>query len=348
MALLVRSVEGPAAVRGGEKARYRVSTFNRANPSAAEKRRINWLVEADGAELERHLAHGDSLTLDVRDELAGKRLLVMPYMNSPTPAVSAITLVRPGAGRILRDGLAALRREFADILAGPPADGLADRALADRVAGLKFAADDLLDSVDGLLDDETDDNGGPGARRLAIVVGHTAARPGARAVAPIAQNEYPFNREVARRIEQTAANRGIAARVFLRDGVGIAGAYQAAAAFQPHAIIELHFNSFSNPAVRGTETLCDAASAPAKQLAAAVQAAMVRALDRGGSADRGVKQLGPGDRGHRNVTEAPSVPSVLVEPFFGSSEADCRLVADRLAAYSEALVTGFEAFVTAG
>ena len=38
---------------------------------------------------------------------------------------------------------------------------------------------------------------------------------------------------------------------------------------------------------------------------------------------------------------------MLVEPFFGSSEADCRLVADRLAAYSEALVTGFEAFVAA-
>ena len=60
--------------------------------------------------------------------------------------------------------------------------------------------------------------------------------------------------------------------------------------------------------------------------------------------DRGVKVLQAGDRGFGNVSAAPSVPSVLVEPFFGSNQQECILAQERLGAYAESLIVAFEAF----
>ena len=42
--LLVRKVEGPETAEAGEQATYRATAFNRVNPSEAEKRGINWLI----------------------------------------------------------------------------------------------------------------------------------------------------------------------------------------------------------------------------------------------------------------------------------------------------------------
>ena len=131
MPLLVREIEGPKTVQVGERASYRVSAFNRPDPTAAEIQAINWLVQADGTEVERRLEHGDSLTIDIPEELAGKQLLVMAFFRNPTPALSAVTLVRPGtAGQILRAGLGALRRDATDTQAEPSTDKVVSEALA--------------------------------------------------------------------------------------------------------------------------------------------------------------------------------------------------------------------------
>jgi N-acetylmuramoyl-L-alanine amidase len=346
--LLVRKVEGPATAQAGESVTYRATAFNQANPSEADKRGINWLIEADGAEFRRLTAAGAGITFEIPDELIGRTLVVMPFANSPTRAVSAVTLVRARPERVLRDGLAEVRRDFADILADAPPDGLSDAALAERVKGLKFALDDLLDGAGPLGRDDAGDGDEEPAEdaavsRLAIIVGHTEARSGARALPPIDQSEYPFNKEVARRMELAAENRGIAAHTFFRDGVGIQGAYRAAAAIQPAGIIELHFNAATSLA-RGSETLCCELHPGSPRLAAVVQRAMVRVFERSGSRDRGVKVLTENDRGFGNVSAAPGVPSVLVEPFFGSNEADCRLAHERVGAYAEGLVAAFESF----
>ncbi len=348
--LLVRKVEGPETAEAGEQATYRATAFNRVNPSEAEKRGINWLIESDGAEFRRLSGAGGSVTFEILDELVGRTLVVMPFANSPTRAVSVVTLVRPRPERTLRDGLAEIRRDFADILGDPTAD-LGDADLAERVKGLKFALDDLLDSAGPLgRDDEGDTDveppGDAAETRLAIIVGHTERRSGARALPPIDKSEYPFNKEVARRMELAAGSREIAARTFFRDNVGIRGAYQAATAFQPDAIIELHFNAAS-PLARGSETLCCQMNPQSRRLAEAVQQAMVRVFSRNGSTDRGVKVLSAGDRGFGNVSAAQSVPSVLVEPFFGSNEQECRLAHERIGAYADGLVEAFETF-TAG
>ncbi len=57
------------------------------------------------------------------------------------------------------------------------------------------------------------------------------------------------------------------------------------------------------------------------------------------------KVLTDGDSGCVNVSAAPSVPSVLVEPFFGSSEQECRLAKERIEAYAGGLIEAFELFM---
>jgi hypothetical protein len=114
-----------------------------------------------------------------------------------------------------------------------------------RIKILADELDDLIDSIGPIEGDEGDDIEPeltpPEAKRLAIIVGHTLRSQGAAARAPINRNKYPFNIEIAQRMELAAANHGIVARTFFRDGVGIQGAYQTAVAFDPDAIIELHF-----------------------------------------------------------------------------------------------------------
>jgi N-acetylmuramoyl-L-alanine amidase len=209
--------------------------------------------------------------------------------------------------------------------------------------------DDLLDSIGPLEEDEEDDEEiqpaeDEAAQRLAIIVGHTALRQGAFALAPISQHEYPFNREIAQTMEIAAASKGIVARTFFRDRVGISGAYQAATAFEPDGIIELHFNA-AGPAARGTETLCSKHHPDSRKLADFIQKSMVAVFNRSGSRNRGVKVLRAGDRGFGNVSAAPSVPSVLVVPFFGSNAGDCRLAFDRSAEYAAGLVDAFAEFM---
>jgi N-acetylmuramoyl-L-alanine amidase len=346
--LLVRKVIGPESVEVGASVTYLATEFNQENPSEAAKAEINWMLECDGEELQRLPAHGPGLTFHVTDDLSGKTLVAMPYANSPTRSVSAITLVRPRPEQVLRDELSALRTDFADILGGST-DDIDDEHLANRVKALKFVLDDLLDSIGPL---GRDDEGGQAAeaeaeddsQRLAIIVGHSERNSGARALAPINQSEYPFNKNLALRMEQAASERGITTRTFFRDNIGMRGAYQAAAAFQPLAIIELHFNAASSRA-RGSETLCCELQPDSRRLAEEVQQAMVRVFERTGSANRGVKVLTSGDRGYGNVSAAPDIPTVLVEPFFGSNELECGLVQNRIEDYAIGLVEAFHKFV---
>jgi len=347
--LLVKKVEGPATSRPGETLVFRAVEFNQARPSETELAQINWLIEADGQELVRRKA-GASIAFTPSADLTGKAIIAMAFRNSPARHVSAVTVIQPASERVLRDGLERIRTDFQDLLAGD-LDARPPHELADRTIDLRFALDDLIDSArplpnedDGPVEEEVllpDE-----APRLAIVVGHTNAKPGAQAVAPIEQQEYHWNLDVADRIEDAARTAGIATKVCLRDGVGIGGAYEAAAAFQPAGIIELHFNSFSNPAVRGTETLHSEDNSKSKAFAERVHGAMINALRENGG-DRGIKVRRPGDRGHKNVSARPDIPSVLVEPFFGSNPAECRLAQDRVQQYAEGLVTAFRKFVEA-
>jgi N-acetylmuramoyl-L-alanine amidase len=346
--LLVRKVEGPATAHAGERITYRATEFNRAHPTEAEKRNINWEVRCEGDKIADEKKVGDIFSYQIPDGVVGKTIVALPYARSATIRVSAFTVVQPAPEKRLRDQLATVKSEFADILAEDVSE-LSERQLVERIKSLTFELEDLLDTVGPLEEDEEDDAGiapveDAPAKRLAIIIGHTEQHQGAFALAPISQHEYTFNRGIAQAMEMAAASQGIAVRTFFRDGVGISGAYQAAVAFDPDGIIELHFNAAS-AAARGTETLCSEDHPGSKELADLVQKSMVTVFNRTGSRDRGVKVLRPGDRGFGNVSAAPSAPSVLVEPFFGSNASDCQLAFDRTAEYAEGLVDAFAAFV---
>ena len=346
--LLVRKVEGPATAHAGERITYRATAFNRAHPAESDKQNINWVITCEGEELQRKLKVGDVFAFKPTKKLVGKSIVAMPFANSPTLAVSAVTLIQPAPEQQLRKQLAVIKSEYADILSGNVSN-ISGRVLVERIKSLNFELEDLLDTVGPLEEDAEDDSGivsteDKPAKRLAIIVGHTELRQGAFALAPISQHEYSFNRGIARAMESAAAGKGIAARTFFRDGVGISGAYQAATAFEPDGIIELHFNAAS-AAARGTETLCSKDHPDSQKLADLVQKSMVDVFNRTGSRNRGVKVLRAGDRGFGNVSAAPSVPSVLVEPFFGSNSSECQLALERRAEYVAGLVDAFAEFV---
>lgn len=347
--LLVRKVDGPTTARLGDRVIYRATEFNLVNPTKDEKRGINWLIKCEGEEFRREHSVGDVFTLEITDILVGKTIVAMPFANQPTPAVSVVTLIQSEPQQRLREQWGTIRSEFADVLI-ENVEGLSERELVGRIKNFADELDDLLDSIGPVEQDEGNDIEPElppvEAKRLAIIVGHTQRRQGAAALAPINQNEYPFNKEITRRMELEAANRGIMARTFFRDDVGIRGAYQTAVAFDPDSIIELHFNAARNPAARGTETLYGEVNLDSKRLANFVQDSMVRIFGRSRSANRGIKVRHPGDRGFTSVTAAPTVPSILVEPFFGSNASECQLARDKTAEYAEGLVDAFVKFAT--
>ncbi|MGE0093288.1 MAG: hypothetical protein AB7M05_14495 [Alphaproteobacteria bacterium] len=77
----------------GQEAVYTAVGFSKAKPTAAELAAVNWLIESDGAEVARYLAHGPELRYVPPGALAGKRLHVMPYRVSPSRNISVVTNV---------------------------------------------------------------------------------------------------------------------------------------------------------------------------------------------------------------------------------------------------------------
>lgn len=90
--------------------------------------------------------------------------------------------------------------------------------------------------------------------KLAIIVGHTKAAPGATSY--WGESEYPWNTKNAALIVESAKRYGgqIEAKAFFRDDGGVAGAAERAKAWGATHSLELHFNAASNTAL-GCECL---------------------------------------------------------------------------------------------
>lgn len=192
-------------------------------------------------------------------------------------------------------------------------------AILERLHSLKQEIEDLIDS---LAEGEPPAPPQAVGSKLAVVVGHTQESPGAFGQAPVNQNEYFWNGDLADRMKRHAEGvPGLAVEVFFRDQGGISGAYRRAGEWGADACIELHFNSFEGNA-KGTETIY--VTDRSKALAQALQDAMVGALS---LRDRGIKPPQDG-RGRQSLTQL-DVPSVIVEPFFGSNRADCERAVEK-------------------
>lgn len=195
---------------------------------------------------------------------------------------------------------------------------------------------------------------------LAIVVGHDSKAQGAVGVGDLkGVTEYEYNKDLAARIKEQLGriDANDQCEIFLRDGVGITGAYKNALEWilkqgKPACLIELHYNAFKpGHTVQGTETLYndekDQAGLDERIFATMVQKEMCAALSRSGKQDRGTKTVSATEqeRGWQNLTRTIVYPSVLVEPFFGDQADDAKLAVERKAALAMALAKAFVTFM---
>lgn len=213
---------------------------------------------------------------------------------------------------------------------------LSKTAIRERLHAIKQDIEDLIDNIaEG--EPEPPPPPPPG-KKLAIVVGHTRASPGAFGQAPINQNEYFWNSGLAERMKlHAAATPGITAEIFLRDQGGIAGAYRRAKEWGANASIELHFNASSGN-VSGTETIY--VTDRSKPFAKAVQDAMVATM---GLRNRKIKLPWAG-RGRDSLTQL-DVPQITVEPFFGTNPDDCERAVAKQDDLATALVDAAKEFL---
>lgn len=112
---LVQTVAGPGTARVGDLVTYRVTAFSPPAPAAADRAAVRWLVKsAAGAALAHLSDRGEELQLTVPAAWAGQTAIVMPYMRSPSTAVSVMTRIAPVAAagvpgvpvsvRVVREG----------------------------------------------------------------------------------------------------------------------------------------------------------------------------------------------------------------------------------------------------
>lgn len=160
----------------------------------------------------------------------------------------------------------------------------------------------------------------PGTK-VALLIGHNSHARGAHSD-HLAVSEWVYNQRVANKMVERAAEFGLVLQIFFRqrnpDGYGaeIAEAYANIDAWDPKAILELHFNAGGG---RGTEMLYWHTSDRGKILADSVRRAVVSEL---GLNDRGSKGRRDGERGSTSL-KASAIPTILTEPFFGDSHSDC-------------------------
>jgi hypothetical protein len=176
------------------------------------------------------------------------------------------------------------------------------------------------------------------AVRLAIIVGHSEDSPGARATFPIDMYEYHFHDKLAIDIYREARENGLDAQVFKRDGISRRKLGELVDAFTgPEGMaVELHFNSFDGQ-VKGTETLFDKEPVYNEAFARIMHRHVVRAFERTGKRDRGIKEVEYGTRGWVNLDSVHCV-SCLLEPVFGDNQDEALLLYKNKSEYVRAIV----------
>ncbi len=163
-------------------------------------------------------------------------------------------------------------------------------------------------------------------KKLAIVVGHTKADPGAYSET-LRSSEYPWNSDLAARIQSNRSMR-LECRTFFRDSGGIAGAYMDGERWGADAFVELHFNGSHNVTSTGTGVLYQTPQSKALATVLYQEISGVLRLFPWPSQSGGVctpyQASGAQERGKASLT-ASRKPSALLEPFFGSNLTDSRV-----------------------
>lgn len=155
--------------------------------------------------------------------------------------------------------------------------------------------------------------------KIAFVIGHNSKRKGAYSK-HLKMREFDFYSEVVKHLDNV--------EVFIYDETisGYITRVKAMAkklnAGNYDLVIELHFNSFSDAAANGCETLYFFKSKNGKYYAS-LFSEIVNDYTGIKLRNGGLKALANRkDRGFASVYY-PSAPAILIEPFFGSNKSDC-------------------------
>jgi N-acetylmuramoyl-L-alanine amidase len=180
---------------------------------------------------------------------------------------------------------------------------------------------------------------------IALIVGHEPTRPGADSLS--GTTEFVWNSNIAARVTNRLADSKELGLVRLwRAPEGYASLPGRINETGCDAAVELHFNC-SDGRGHGTEVLHWHSSRRGAMLAEVWQTMILEAL---GLKDRGTKPITRGDRGWQMMAKT-TMPTILVEPFFGDNAADWNTAVakqdDLVDAYVAALETTAE-IITAG
>ena len=158
---------------------------------------------------------------------------------------------------------------------------------------------------------------------LGVVVGHTKLSGGAVLDGASKLSEYQYGLKVVEAMKKAMDKfPRLQLSVFLRDDIGIAGAYDQARGAGCDCVVELHFNSASG---KSTGSLTLTTPDPKDVAFANMQHwYMCEAFGRDGNS-RGVLSIGRSVRGAGNVYAFNEGANCLLEPFFGDKEAELGL-----------------------
>ena len=161
-----------------------------------------------------------------------------------------------------------------------------------------------------------DDSEQEGSWRVALVVGHNARHKGAFCAGQTNQFEYDYNNEVANLVIAKGIAH-VAIKRFNRVYSGsysqeIRTCYKKVNAWDPHLIIEMHFNGGGG---NYTSQLVAAGYPKTATVGAAVQQVFVDEL---GFRDYGLMKRTENEDGGGSLY-AGNAPTVLTEPFFGDN-----------------------------
>ena len=111
--ILIEKVKGTRETRPGQEATYRVIQYNRADSevSQADRNRIRWAVKA-GEERINLENRGEEITLTIREEWAGKEIIVMAFLHSAREDVGERTKVADTREYIVIPQTGFIRKDF--------------------------------------------------------------------------------------------------------------------------------------------------------------------------------------------------------------------------------------------
>lgn len=167
-----------------------------------------------------------------------------------------------------------------------------------------------------------------GSRRplVAICVGHS--RKGDNGASSVSgASEWTYNQKVAEILRMELEKNNINSVVFSTyGGQGYTGAMMWLCAqlelLKVDFAVELHFNCSDKPTAKGFEFLYWKTSKKGQVIANTFQQVFKKRFPN--NADRGTKGLSKEDRGGL-FTRLPSMPCVILEPFFGSNTIECSM-----------------------